>query len=253
MIDSHCHLAASQFAQDVDAVIARAVAAGVTHMVCIGDTIEESERGLQLAKKNEHIFCTVGMHPHHAKDVVEGTYEKLRTLAVSSKRVRGIGEVGLDYHYDFSPRDSQQAVFRQQLTIANELDLPVVVHCREAVEDVWNIIDELKPKTMVVHCCTETWEDVERFVQRGYMLSFTGIATYPKSDDIRNTIKHCPLDQLMIETDAPFLAPVPYRGKRNEPAFVVEVAKCIAEIKGLSLQEVDEATTKNAVEFFDLK
>ena len=126
------------------------------------------------------------------------------------------------------------------------------MHCREAVEDVWQIVDELKPAKLVLHCCTEKWADVERFVKRGYLLSFTGIATYPNATDIRETIHRCPLAQMMIETDAPYLAPVPHRGKRNEPAFVVEVAKLIAKEKGITFEEVDSATTKNAVDFFAL-
>ena len=252
MIDSHCHLAAPQFSDDYDAVITRALDAGVTTMVCIGDTIEESREGLKIAEKYDQVFCTVGIHPHQAKDWSAQTPGELKSLAASSKKVKAIGEIGLDYHYDFSPRDVQRSVFREQLTLANELKLPVVVHCREAVEDVWAIADELKPTKLVIHCCTEKWSDVERFVKRGYLLSFTGIATYAKSEEIRNTIKHCPIDQLMVETDAPFLAPVPYRGKRNEPAYVMEVAKCVAEIKGVSIEEIDRVTTANAEEFFGL-
>ncbi len=252
MIDSHCHLAAPQFLDDLDAVLTRAKNAGVERMICIGDTIKESKDGLQIAEKYDHIFCTVGLHPHHAKDFSSDTLMTLRELVTSSKKVKAIGEIGLDYHYDFSPRDVQRSVFREQLTLAKELKLPAVVHCREAVEDVWSIVDEIRPPNLVIHCCTEKWDDVKRFVERGYLLSFTGIATYPKSDDIRNTIRQCPFDQLMIETDAPFLAPVPHRGKRNEPAFVIEVAKCVAEIKGVSLEEVDRVTTANAVRFFRL-
>lgn len=252
MIDSHCHLADRQFANDLKEVLERADAAGVDRMACIGDTIEESERGLQLAQKYEQIFCTVGLHPHHAKNWLPATERSMQSLATSSKKIKAIGEIGLDYHCDFSPREIQRNVFRKQLILAKELSLPVVVHCREAAEDVWAMVDEIKPLHLAMHCCTEKWSDVKRFVERGYFLSFTGIATYPKSEEIRNTIKHCPLDRLMIETDAPFLAPIPHRGKRNEPAFVVEVAKCVAEIKQMSLEEVDEATTKNTVKFFRL-
>ncbi len=267
MIDSHCHLAAPQFSDDLEAVLDRARAAGIERMVCIGDTMEESERGLEIAEKYEpahqsasgarcgapQIFCTVGVHPHCAKDWPVDGEKRLRTLVSQSDKVRGIGEIGLDYHYDLSPRDIQRSVFRVQLMLAKELSLPAVIHCREAVEDVWTIVDEIKPEKIVIHCCTEKWEDVKRFVERGYFLSFTGIATYPKSDEIRRTINECPLEQLMIETDAPFLAPIPHRGKRNEPAYVIEVAKCVAEVKGMSLEEIDAVTTKNAVKFFGLR
>ena len=300
MIDTHCHLADPRFADDLEAVLARAKAAGVERMIGIGLTIDASQKGLDLAEKFEHIFCTVGVHPHESRQWTAQSASLLRAMAGHSRKVKAIGEIGLDYHYDFSPRDVQRDVFRQQLILAEELHLPVVLHCREAqnhsfrsgsgqasnhslrsgsgqasnhslrsgsgqasnhslrsgsgqaVEDVWSIIDTIKPSRLVMHCCTEKWSDVERFVRRGYLLSFTGIATYPKSEEIRATIKECPIDQLMIETDAPFLAPVPLRGKRNEPAFVVEVAKCVAEVKGISLEEVDRVTTENAKRFFGL-
>ncbi|MBI2636216.1 TatD family hydrolase [Candidatus Peregrinibacteria bacterium] len=255
-------MADPQFSSDLDAVIARALAAGVNRMICIGDTIEESGKAAELAEKNEHIFCTVGVHPHHSS-LIEKTdpqfsakngdwLKRVAELVRSSRKVRAIGETGLDYHYDFSPRGVQREAFRKQLLLARELHMPAVVHCRKAVEDVWKLVDEIRPQNLVIHCCTEKWSDVEKFVDRGYMLSFTGIATYPKSGEIRNTIGRCPLAQLMIETDAPFLAPVPHRGQRNEPAFVVDVAECVAEIKEISLKQVEDETTKNAVKFFGL-
>ncbi len=252
MIDSHCHLADKQFISDLDAVIARAKEAAVTAMVTIADSLGEGERCIGIAGKFPEVFCTVGVHPHHAKDWGVGSREKLLQIAKSSKKVRAIGEIGLDYHYDFSPREAQRDVFRTQLELAKELQLPAVIHCREAIADVRAIVDEVAPPTVVLHCCTERWEDVALLVERGSLLSFTGIATYPRSEEIRRTIKACPLEQMMIETDAPYLAPVPHRGKRNEPAYVVEVAKVIAKEKGISLEEVDAATTKNAVEFFRL-
>lgn len=262
VIDSHCHLADPQFHSDLDAVIARALAAGVDRMICIGDMIEEGGKAVELAEKHEQIFCAIGVHPHHSS-LVDKTDQRFSAqngdwlkqvaeLVRSSGKVRAIGETGLDYHYDFSPRGVQLEVFRKQLLLARELSLPAVVHCRKAVEDVWKLVDEIKPQNLVIHCCTEKWSDVEKFVERGYMLSFTGIATYSKSEEIRNAIKRCPLEQLMIETDAPFLAPVPYRGQRNEPAFVAEVAKCVSEIKEMSLKQIEDETEKNAVRFFGL-
>ena len=252
MIDSHCHLADAKFKEDLHEVVARAHAAGVQRMVTIGDSIEESERCVRIAEEFESVFCTAGVHPHVSKQWKDGDADRLRSLLTSSTKIVALGEIGLDYHYDFSPRETQRSVFREQLILANELKLPVVVHCREAVEDVWAIVDELKPSALVLHCCSERWEDVERFVERGYLLSFTGMITYPKTEHVRETVRACPLDRLMIETDAPYLAPVPHRGKRNEPAFVAEVARHVAEIKGLSIQDVDHATTQNAVRFFRL-
>ncbi len=252
VIDSHCHLADAKFPDDVDAVIARAHAAGVSTMITIADDLIESEKCLQLAQNNEQIFCTVGVHPHNATQWNDASDDRLKELAVSSEKVKAIGEIGLDFHYDFSPRDVQKTVFHKQLIIAADVKLPVVVHCREAVEDVWSVVDELRPEKLVIHCCTETWPDVRRFTERGYLLSFTGIATYANAAEIRETIRQCPIEQMMIETDAPYLAPVPHRGKRNEPAFVAEVATLIAKEKGMTFEDVDRITTENTVRFFAL-
>ncbi len=253
MIDSHCHLTAPEFSTDVDAVIERARTAGIEKMICISDAIEDIEPSQNLAKKYESIFYTAGVHPHHASSFDFEKYLPMIHKAAGDKKCKAIGEIGLDYHYMNSPKDTQQRVFEAQLNLAKELDLPAVIHCRDAVEDVWTIVNHVKPRMLVIHCCTEKWEDVERFVKAGYFLSFTGIVTYPKSDVIRETVKQCPMHQLMVETDAPFLAPVPFRGKRNEPAYVMEVARVIAELKNLSLEEIDAQTTKNAVEFFGLE
>lgn len=281
MIDSHCHLADQQFAHDLDAVIERAVAAGAERMMTIADSLEESEKCVTIAEKYAHIFCSVGVHPHQAKEwPFETTHrlsaspqgdilgELLRVLVFSSRKIVALGEMGLDYHYDFSPRDVQRQVFREQLELAKELQIPAVVHCRKSLEDVWAIVDAVRPEKLVFHCCTERWEDVRRFIERGYLLSFTGIATYPKSEEVRRTIQMCPLTQLMVETDAPYLPPdlslgapgakwEALRAKggrwvRNEPAYVMEVAKCVATVKGVSLDDVDRVTTENAVGFFGL-
>lgn len=257
MIDSHCHLADRKFEADLPQVIERAKAAGVDRMVTIADSLEESERCIALAEQYPNIFCTVGVHPHNAKRWSTESSEELNTLARRTTKVRAIGEIGLDYHYDFSPREDQRRAFNDQLDLAKELKLPVVVHCREAVEDVWRIVQEQQPKKLVLHCCTEQWEDVARFVDRGYCLSFTGIATYPNAAEIRRTLEHCPMDHLMIETDAPYLPPEALRAKggrsiRNEPAFITEIAKLVARLKGISFEEVDRITTKNTVDFFGL-
>lgn len=263
MIDSHCHLTAPEFAEDTEAVIARALAAGVRTMITIADEMTDLPKCRTLAEKYDDIFFTVGMHPHHAKDFDIARDITLLREAAKHPKCKGIGEIGLDYHYMNSPKDMQQRVFESQLRLAKKLDLPAVVHCREAqnqsklgsgqaVEDVWTIVSHVKPGKLVIHCCTEKWQDVKRFVKAGYLLSFTGIVTYPKSADIRGTVQQCPLAGMMVETDAPYLSPVPHRGKRCEPAFVIDTAKMIAEIKGVSLKEVDEATTQTATEFFGL-
>lgn len=252
MIDTHCHLADKQFSSDRDQVIARAQEQGIDRMITIADSISESRECLQIAQKFERVFCTVGVHPHHAKDWKPEDQEALRAMAASSPKVRAIGEIGLDYHYDFSPREAQRPVFRVQLALAQELKLPAVVHCREAIADVRVDLKGRDLSRVVLHCCSEAWEDLEDLVAQGLRLSFTGIATYPQAEVIRRTIRECPIAQMMVETDAPYLAPVPYRGKRNEPAFVLEVAKLLAKLKGISLEEVDRITSYNAVEFFGL-
>lgn len=252
MIDSHCHLTAAEFSADIRDVIARAKAAGVSTLVTISDEMSDLPKCRTLSAEHDDIFFTVGVHPHHAKDFESSRDIQLLREASTHPKCRGIGEIGLDYHYMNSPKDTQQRVFEAQLVLTKELGLPAIVHCREAVEDVWTIVNHVKPAKLVIHCCTEKWEDVKRFVDAGYLLSFTGIVTYPKAGDIRETVKQCPITSMMVETDAPFLAPVPHRGKRCEPAFVMDTARAIAEIKGVPLTELDTVTTATAVQFFGL-
>jgi len=260
MIDSHCHLADKKFSRDLDQVIKRAKDAGVDRIVTISDTIQESQKSLEIAKKYDNVFCTVGVHPHGARFWDMSRDEQLLRQYFAHEKVVGIGEIGLDYHYPsaalragyHSPRDVQRDVFKAQLELARDLSAPAVIHCREAIEDVKRIMHSVKHNKMVVHCCTEKWKDVQDLVESGVLLGFTGIATYPQAEAILDVIKNCPLEQMMIETDAPYLAPVPHRGKRNEPAFVVEVAKIIADIKEVSIDEVDRVTTQNTVEFYNL-
>jgi len=262
MIDSHCHLADRKFSSDLDQVLLRAEEHGVEGMVTIADTLKESQKCLELAEKYDpahqdwcgtsQLFCTVGVHPHHAKHWQSSDLDRIRSMVAQSPKVKAIGEIGLDYHYDNSPRDVQCEVFRVQLELAKELDLPTVVHCRNAIDDTKQIINDVVPQKLVLHCCTEVWDDVEDLIDSGYLLGFTGIATYPQAEDIRNVIKHCSIEQMMIETDAPYLAPIPYRGKRNEPAYVRQVAILVSKLKGIDLEEVDRITTKNTVEFYGI-
>jgi TatD DNase family protein len=252
VIDSHCHLTDPKFKGEIDAVLGRAQDLGVTRFITIADSLEESVRSIALAERYPQIFCTVGVHPHNAKFWSNGDGRRLRELVVSSARVRAIGEIGLDYHYDFSQRDAQRKVFRTQLQIAKELCMPAVVHARESLDELMEIIEEVEPPKLVLHCCTERFSAVEPLLSRGYFISFSGIASYSNAGDVRETIQRCSLSQMMIETDSPYLAPVPFRGRRNEPAFVLEVAKIIAEVKGISLDMVDRVTSDNAMRFFEL-
>jgi len=252
MIDSHCHLADRKFNKDLSEVLLRAEENGVDAMVCIADDLKEGKRCIELAEQYPQIFCTIGVHPHVSRFWSEGSAVQLEKMVHSSEKVKAVGEIGLDYHYDNSPRDVQRRVFSEQLILANDWNMPVVIHCRDAIDDVMTIINDAPPEKAVLHCSAEEWGDSIDWVERGYLLGFTGIATYPKSEHIREVIKNCPLNQMMIETDSPYLSPEGYRGKRCEPAFVMEVAKLISKIKGIDLSEVDRQTTENAVELYGL-
>lgn len=231
-------------------------------MITIADDLQESRRCITIAQEHADVFCTIGVHPHRAGKWCTSTCsgekkETMEELLRASSKIVAIGEIGLDYHNQSTTRAAQHATFREQLGLAKEQNLPAVVHCREAVDDVWTIVAEVQPPRVVLHCCTESWESVERFVTRGDFLSFTGIATYPHADIVRDTIRRCPLDRMMVETDAPYLPPAALRAKegrtvRNEPAFVVDVAKVIAQVKEIPFAAVDAATTANAVAFFGL-
>ena len=252
MIDSHCHLADKAFTKDLSDVILRAKEAGVEAMVSIADSLQEASRCIEIADEFDDVYCTVGVHPHNASQWEDRDDQTVKLLVQSSDKVKAIGEIGLDYYYDNSPRDIQREVFEKQLLLAKELALPAVIHCREAVDDVIECIKRVDPESLVIHCCTEKFEDVKPLVEKGYLLSFTGIATYPKSDEIRRTIQLCPLKQMMVETDAPYLSPQTKRGKRCEPAFVRETLQCIADVKGCSFEEAEVATTAVTRAFYGM-
>lgn len=256
MIDTHCHLADTAFDGDRRDTWLRAIAAGISACITIIDpTVRQDIETASHSFQDIESFFAIGVHPHHARMWTwELLDEGMRLLEQGAGRSRivAIGEIGLDYHYNHSDPASQRTCFYDQVKSAKERDLPIVIHCREAIEDVWSIVREVQPQQLVIHCCTEQWKDVERFVERGYFLSFTGIATFPTSIHVHETIKQCPLSQLLLETDAPYLAPVPHRGKRNEPAFLREVAVAVARLKNVSMEEVDRVTTENAMGFFAL-
>lgn len=251
VIDSHCHLTHPKFEGEIEAVLRRARDVGVTGFVTIGDSIEESELSIALAEQHSDIYCAVGVHPHHANLWSEGDNDRLKFMVRSSERVCAIGEIGLDYHYDFAPRDTQRKVLEIQLRIAKELNVPAVVHTRESIEDLERIISVVELPKLVIHCCTERFTAMESFLRRGYFLSFSGVASFPNAKEVRETIRQCPMSQMMIETDSPYLAPVPFRGRRNEPANIIEIARVISEQKGLPVELVEQITSMNAKAFFN--
>lgn len=248
MIDSHCHLDGPKFDADRDAVIGRALEAGVEAMVSIGtgDGPPDLEAGIRMAERYECVWASVGVHPHDAAKVDDRTIMSLEAL-LRHPKVMALGEMGLDYHYDFSPRDRQRAVFTDQLDVANRHGLPIVIHTREAWEDTFALLEAYwKPDAGgIMHCFSGGPAEAERSVAMGFHISFAGIVTYPKATAVQAAAKSVPLDRLLIETDAPYLAPVPHRGRRNEPAFVAETARQLAELRGEPVETVIAATTKN--------
>ena len=256
LVDSHCHIDGPEYDADREDVIARARDAGVTAMLNVGTGDPHSgvfETAVELAEKHDEIFCAIGVHPHDAKLFDERAEERLINLAKQSSCVIAWGEIGLDYHYDHSPRDVQREVFRRQLCIARELDLPVVIHSREADDDTITILrEELSgyERAGVLHCFGGSLEMAQEAIELGFFISFAGNLTFKKANDLRNIARQLPIDRLLVETDCPYLTPVPFRGKRNEPARVVETAKCLAELKGNELDEAGRITTENFERLF---
>ena len=261
-IDSHAHLEGHRFDSDREQMIARAREAGVETIVAIGngDGPINFDCAIQLAEKYEFIYATIGIHPHEAKLADQAALARMEQLARHPKIIAW-GEIGLDYFYDHSPREVQQTVFIQQMELARAAKLPIVIHCRpsDGKEDAWDdclrlIEQHWTPAGIggILHCFTGNPSQARRALDMGFMVSFAGNLTFPKAQQIRDAALEVPLDRMLIETDSPFLAPVPYRGKRNEPAFVKEVARQLAELRGLSTEEIGRQTTQNFYRFFSL-
>ena len=253
-IDTHAHLTFPEFEIDLGEVIARAQSAKLEAIINIALDDEAVKKSLLLAKEYPaFIFNAIGTHPHEASEWSDDSYQRLKAIAEKHKIV-AIGETGLDYHYKLSPLEQQQAVFRQHLQLAQDLNLPAVIHSRDAVQDTIKILRQENKGKMkgVLHCFGGDWELAESALEMGLYISFAGNLTFPKADKIRQSVERIPLDRILIETDSPFLAPQLFRGERNEPAYVVEIAKNIAEIKAFGLDEVAAVTAENARRLFAL-
>jgi TatD DNase family protein len=261
-VDSHAHLEGRKYDLDREDVIARAREAGIETIVAIGngEGPADVDCGIKLAERFPFIYATIGIHPHEAQLADDAAYVRMEKLAKNPK-VIAWGEIGLDYFYDHSPRDVQQRVFVQQMELAQAARLPIVIHCRpsDGSENAWDdclrLIDEQwAPSGLggVMHCFTGNVAQAKRSLDLGFMISFAGNVTFPKAQNIRDAAMEVPLDRMLIETDSPYLAPVPQRGKRNEPAFVKEVARQVGELRGLSAEEVGARTTQNFYRFFSL-
>jgi TatD DNase family protein len=256
LVDSHAHVDVSDFDPDRDAMLARARLAGVETMLAIGNGPELEKLGAAVpyAEQNDWIYASVGIHPHEAMHATEAHYVELDRLA-QHPRVIAWGEIGLDYHYDHSPRHVQARIFRRQLEQARGAKLPIVIHCREAWTDCVKILDEDWRSSGlggIFHCYAGTLEEAHQGMEMGFLVSFAGNVSYPKSQNLRDVAREIPLDRLLVETDSPFLAPLPHRGKRNEPAYVAEVARTIANVRNLAPGEVARATAENFRRFFGL-
>jgi len=261
-VDSHAHLDGTQFDSDRKEVIARARESGVRTMVAIGngDGPPTLDAGIKLAEMYPFLYATIGIHPHEARLASDHAYAEMERLARHPK-VIAWGEIGLDYFYDHSPRDTQKQVFSRQMELAAAAKLPIVIHCRPSdnSENAWDdclqmIHDQWAPNGIggVLHCFTGTWPQARRALDMGFMISFAGNVTFPRAQQIRDAALDVPLDRMFIETDCPYLAPVPYRGKRNEPSFVKETARKLGELRGLSMEDIGEQTARNFYNFFKI-
>ena len=252
LIDHHCHLDFPDFAADLDSVVSRARLAGVAFLVSISTRVRRFGALLDLVSRHDNIYCSVGTHPHYAHEELDVAVEELVRLADNPKVV-AIGEAGLDYFYDKSPREAQMRGFRTHVAAARASGLPLVIHARDADTDVAQVLEEESAKgsfRAVLHCYTGGPDLAERALQLGHYISFSGILTFKNSDQLREIARAVPLDRVLVETDAPYLAPGKYRGKRNEPAYVVETAKTVAAVKGLSFEEIASATTENCFRLY---
>ena len=254
LIDTHAHLDFPELAPDLASVLERAATASVFEIITIGIDIPSSEAAVRIAQSHSRIYATVGIHPHGAKDLEKETLMALRDLA-RRERVVAIGEIGLDYYRDRQPRPAQRQCLRQQLELACEESLPVVFHIRDAYDDFLEIIKDYASalRGAVMHCYSGNWEVALRCLDLGFYLSIPGTVTFAKAEVQQDVVRRAPLDRLLLETDAPFLAPVPYRGKDNEPSYLLHTAKKVAELRGCSLEEVAVQTTANARKVFRLE
>lgn len=254
LVDSHCHLDFPDFAEELDAVVERARAAGVGRMVTICTYLTRFDRVRAVAERFDDVYCSLGVHPHQAQEEIAGVSVGRLVEMAGHPKVIGIGETGLDYYYDMSPRDVQQESFRMHIRAAMETGLPLIIHTRDADHDIMRVVREEsagQPVKGLLHCFSSGREVAEDALDFGFSLSLSGIVTFKKSDDLRAIVRDIPLDRILVETDAPYLAPMPFRGKRNEPAYVAHTAAAVAAVKGVTPEEMARITTDNFFRLFD--
>jgi len=253
-IDTHCHVYDERTPGGADASIDNAHAQGIDKIIVIGTDAATTTQALAIAARHDNVWATVGLHPHDSKlgvDTVVPFVDGLDAQDLAARKIVAIGECGLDFYYDHSERDVQREAFAQQISLAKQLDLSLVIHTRNAWPDTFDVLDaEGMPERVIFHCFTGDEAEARAAVERGAWLSFSGIVTFAKADDIRRAAKFCPADKLLTETDAPWLAPVPHRGKENEPALVRVVGECLAQVRGESAEQIARTTVRNAHEAF---
>ena len=248
LVDAHCHLDDRRYDGDRLEMIQRARGVGVTHFVTVGCDPEGIDRALALAAVHSDVWCTAGIHPHGAKDVEDAFLDGLEPL-FARPRVVAVGECGLDYYYDNSPRERQREVFARQVALARRVRKPIMVHVRDAYDDTLDILTSENARDVggIIHCFTGTWQWAQKALDLGFHLSIPGVVTFAKPGELVDVVRQAPLERLLTETDSPYLAPSPHRGKRNEPAFVAHVAEKIAEVRGMTVEAVRDQTARNAV------
>jgi TatD DNase family protein len=254
LIDSHAHLDMKQFDSDRDQVIERAKTAGVKHIISVGIDVKSSQNALKLTTDYLSIFATAGIHPHNADNDTKDDLEQIELIAQQHDKIVAIGEIGLDFFRNRSARQNQIELFTQQLAVAISLDLPVVIHDREAHTETADILSSFKQNQLhgVIHCFSGDYKLAKTFINMGYYISIPGTVTFKNAIQTQDVAKRIPLNRLLLETDAPFLTPIPYRGKRNEPSYIVHTAQKIAKLRGISFEEVSYQTSKNVCQLFNL-
>ncbi|MGD9344929.1 MAG: TatD family hydrolase [Candidatus Aminicenantes bacterium] len=257
IVDSHAHLTAHEFDDDRHEVIRRAFQEGIGAILCPADLSEEKELeiALDITRTYTNIIAAAGVHPHNAKDFTADDLNKIELLA-KGKNIRAVGEIGVDFHYNFSPPDVQVKVFKKQISMAQEMGLPVVIHSRNASKEILKAVKEERfTRGGIIHCFTEDWEFAETMMGYNFLISFSGILTFPKAQSLREVAIRTPMEKILVETDSPYLAPVPYRGKieRNEPVYVKETAQFLAKLKNVSLERLAERTTSNFESLFQIE
>lgn len=254
IIDSHAHLDDEKFNEDREQIIENFEKDRVLCMINPSVDLESSIKASDLSKKHDKIFSMIGSHPHEAKHYTENTRNQYKKLVLENKKIVAVGEIGLDYHYDFSPRDVQREVFIDQIQLARKLNLPIVIHSREAFEDTYKILKEhAKDVKVLLHSFNETWEECQKYLDLGFYISLGGMITFKNTKNLTKVVENIPIDRVVLETDSPYLTPVPYRGRRNEPKYTHFVAKRMAEMRVEDIDYIIENINKNTIKFFGLE